>query len=123
MTDAPYKILLFLKRRPGMSVEEFRAYYETHHVRFGEGARGIARYVRRYLQPLPNPETGEAGELPFDVITELWFDDRSIFEATVKRLSTEILPAEVIEDEERLFDRAATRMATLVECDSPVGGS
>jgi len=27
-----YKILLFMKRRPGMSVESFREYYEERHA-------------------------------------------------------------------------------------------
>ena len=29
-----YKILLLMKRRPGMSVEDFRAYYEDRHAPF-----------------------------------------------------------------------------------------
>ena len=31
-----YKILCFLKRREGMSSEEFRTYYEQHHKLYGE---------------------------------------------------------------------------------------
>ena len=36
-----YKILMFLKRRPGMSMEAFQDYYETHHaplaLKYGSG--------------------------------------------------------------------------------------
>jgi EthD domain len=79
---------------------------------------GISRYVRRFLTPHPNPETGITEELQFDVITELWFEDEATFRSTVDYLATSIMPDEVVEDEKRLFDRAKTRMATVVECES-----
>lgn len=116
MFEATYKILLFMKRRPDLTVEAFRDYYETHHALLAQKySRGIIRYVRRYIDPQPHPETGPAGELPFDVITELWFDDKRVFDATVKYLSTTIMPDEIVEDEQRLFDRSSFRIATVVE--------
>ena len=119
MTERIYKILLFMKRRPGMTFEAFQDYYENHHAPLcAKYASGISRYVRRYLTPHPNPETGAHEELPFDVITELWFEDEKIFRGTVEYLSTSIMPDEVVEDEKRLFDRAKLRMATVVECES-----
>ena len=78
----------------------------------------MSRYIRRFLTPHPNPETGEAGELPFDVITELWFEDEATFQGTVKYLSTSTMPAEVVADEQKLFDRPKLRMATVVEGES-----
>jgi EthD domain len=114
-----YKILLFMKRRPGMTVAAFQDYYENHHVPLCEKyASGVSRYMRRFLTPHPNPETGANDELPFDVITELWFEDEAVFRGTVKYLTTSIMPDAVVEDEKRLFDRAKIRMATVVECES-----
>ena len=114
-----FKILLFLKRRPGMSVEAFRDYYENHHVKLCEKyTQGVSRYLRRFLDPLPDPATCRCDELPFDVITELWFEDQATFEATVKYLSTSTMPDEVVEDEKKLFDRTRSRMSTTVECES-----
>jgi hypothetical protein len=55
---------------------------------------------------------------PFDVTTELWFEDESMFRGTVRYHSCGVLPDEVIEDEKRLFDRSKTRMATAIECES-----
>ena len=40
------------------------------------------------LDPRPHPETGPAGELAFDVITELWFDDEAVFKGTLRYLTT-----------------------------------
>ena len=114
-----YKILLFLKRRPGMSVEAFRDYYENRHVKLCEKyISGLQRYVRRYLDALPNPATGVVEELPFDVITELWYADEAVFRGSVRYLSSGVLPDEVIEDEKKVFDRGKTRMATAIECES-----
>jgi hypothetical protein len=110
MVDVPvYKVLLFLKRRPGMSVSEFRDHYETTHVTLVEKySRGLQRYVRRYLEPV-----GE--ELPFDVITELWLTDRATAEAIAAHTAANDPPTEVLEDEHLLFDRSKMRVATVVE--------
>jgi hypothetical protein len=114
-----YKILLFMKRRPGMTFEAFQDYYENHHAPLcAKYTSGISRYQRRFLTSHPNPETGVTDELPFDVITELWFEDEALFRGTVKYLATSIMPDEVVEDEKRLFDRSKTRMATAVEHES-----
>ena len=113
MSKPIYKILLFLKRRPGMSVEEFRDYYETKHVKLCEKyAVGALRYVRRFLDPIG----GE--EMPFDVITEIWLEDRAVFEAVCEMTARNEPPPEVVADEERLFDRAKSRTATVVEHES-----
>jgi hypothetical protein len=119
VAQSNYKILLFMKRRPGMTFEAFRDYYENHHVPLClKYTSSVSRYVRRFLTPQPNPETGATQELQFDVITELWFEDEAVFRGTVQYLATSIMPDEIVEDEKRLFDRALTRMATVVECES-----
>jgi len=119
MAQNNYKILLFMKRRPGMTLEAFQDYYENHHAPLCEKyTSGVSRYLRRFLTPHPNPETGATGELPYDVITELWFEDETIFRRTVDYLATNIMPDEVVKDEKRLFDRPKLRMATVVERES-----
>ena len=119
MPSNVYKILLFMKRRPGMTMDAFMDYYENHHVPLAlKYDSGLARYTRRYLTPHPNPETGESGELPYDVITELWFEDEAAFQGTLAYLSTSIMPDDIVEDEKMLFDRPRLRMATVIERDT-----
>lgn len=121
MDGQMFKILLFMKRRPGMSVEDFRSYYESRHVPLClKYTQGVARYVRRFLDPQIHAETGKNDEMPYDVITELWFDDRAIWEASVAHISTTIMPDEVVADELNVFDRPTMRMATVVECETPM---
>lgn len=119
MSKTYYKILLFMKRRPGMTMEAFQDYYENHHVPLAmKYSSGISRYMRRFLTPHPNPETGASDELQFDVITELWFEDEATFRGTVKYLATSVMPDEIVTDEKNLFDRKTMRMATVVECET-----
>jgi EthD domain len=114
MAAQAFKMLIFLKRRPGMSVQAFRDYYENSHsklcMKYMAGAR---RYIRKYVDPVPADE-----ELGFDVITELWYDDRAMCEAVAKFCARGELPPDVIADEEKLFDRSKTRYATVVEHES-----
>lgn len=75
-----YKIMLFMKRRDGMSLAEFRDYYENHHVPLvTKGGAGTPHYVRKYIEPLTHPETGEWVDPPFDVITEIGTPDEQMF--------------------------------------------
>lgn len=120
MVGPIYKILIFLKRRPGMSVAEFRDYYENVHARLGEkySGSGLVRYQRRYVEALAVQGTPDSDQLPCDVITELWFKDRAVFEGMKAFTAKGQLPSDVLEDELRLFDRAQTRYMTVVEHDS-----
>lgn len=119
MSDVHYKVLLFMKRRSGMTVEAFRDYYENHHAPLcAKYATNLKRYIRRYIDAQPHPETETSGEPPFDVITELWFDDEAMFKSTLAYITTTIMPDEVVEDEKKLFDRTSFRIATVVERES-----
>ncbi len=119
MADSLHKVLIFLKRRPGMSLDEFRDYYENHHMplclKYGTG---MQRYVRRYIEHPRDPESGEPRELEYDVVTEIWFADRSLADAVLLYAGQGKLPRDVIEDEERLFDRAKSRFVRVTECDT-----
>ena len=122
MSDTAYKVLLFMKRRPGMSVEAFRDYYETQHAPLCETYTSeVTRYIRRYIDPLPHPETGPFDDPPFDVITELWFEDEAVFKATLAYITTTPMPDEVVADDKNLFDRSSFRIATVVERESKLG--
>ena len=114
-----YKILLPMKRRPGMTTEAFRDYYENQHAPLAARySTALLRYVRKYLDPHPHPETGEATEPPYDVITELWFDDEAAYRSTLAYMTTNTMPPEIVEDEMKLFDRSSFCIVTAVECET-----
>ncbi|WP_159981831.1 MULTISPECIES: EthD domain-containing protein [unclassified Novosphingobium] len=121
MAGETYKILLFMKKRADISVEAFREYYETRHAPLAEKySSGVSRYIRRYIDPQPHPETGAFTDGP-DVITELWFEDEKVYRGTLAYITTSLMPDEIIADERNLFDRAAFRIATVTERESDFG--
>lgn len=119
------KLIGLLKRRPGMGVAEFREYYETRHRLIGEKyLTGYAsRYQRRFLDAAPDRATGVAPEAEYDVIMEIWYPDQATYEAASARLAEPKVAREIIEDEERLFDRPKMRFFVVrEECESEVSG-
>ena len=119
-----FKTIGLLKRRPGMSVEAFREYYESNHRLIGEKyLKGNAeRYMRRFITPYPSPMAGEEVEPEYDVVLEIWYADRAAYEATIKRLSTADAAKEIAEDEEKLFDRSRSRFFIVEEHESDLTG-
>lgn len=111
-----WKILLLMKRKPGTTMEQFEDYYENHHVPLCRPyMSGIARYFRRYLHPQPHAESGTNEELPYDVVTEMWFDNEEAYKGTLDYITTTVMPDEVVQDEAKFFHRPTMRIATVVE--------
>ncbi len=117
MSDTP-KLLIFLKRRPGLSREDFRAYYETHHVPLClKYMAGVSRYFRRYLEPAPGMPEMEA-----DVVTEVWMKSRAALDHVLANAAKDQLPPDVLADEQKLFDRSKSRFCAVVECETEMAG-
>ena len=100
------KMVTLLKRKPGMSMDAFINYYESHHAKIGEKylASHAIRYVRRYLHPLPESIMPVPTEQHYDVVMEIWFQDQSAMEAAFAGLGKPEARAEISEDETKLFD-------------------
>jgi uncharacterized protein (TIGR02118 family) len=68
------KLISFIKRKPGMSVEDFQLYWRTHH---GELARKLPG-LRRYVQCHVRPSAYKSGRNPiYDGIAETWFESEA----------------------------------------------
>jgi uncharacterized protein (TIGR02118 family) len=121
--DGTLKLVFLLKRMPGMSVEDFRTYYEASHRKLAERALPrVLRYTRRYVQPELNPITREAIELPFDVVMEIWAESRADWDTMQAELAEGTLGAEIWADEERLFASHDNPIFTVEEADSQMRG-
>ncbi|QDX79891.1 hypothetical protein B9N43_00655 [Denitratisoma sp. DHT3] len=96
------KSIAMMKRKPGISHEEFVRYYEEVHAPLGLKHFPFARYVRNFVKPIPGQE-----EPPFDVITEFWFANEDDHR---KALEFNATPAAKIfrEDEDRFMDSSKT---------------
>lgn len=108
------KTVYMLKKRPDMTLAQFIERYESGHAPLGEKyVTNALHYERRFLEPGPSPFTGS--EPDFDVITEIWFENRDEMELAMERLADPEVYAEIEADEHELFDRAASRVYVVVE--------
>lgn len=94
------KIAILMKRRPGLSVEDFQDHLRTRYGPLALCGPGL----RRYVQSCALPQGYARGELLFDAVGEMWFDSLDDYEHSMR--SPEFAPAR---DEESAFlDRART---------------
>lgn len=72
------KMISFIRRKPGMSVEDFQLYWRTHH---GELARKVPG-VRRYVQCHVRPSAYRGGRQPvYDGVAETWSENADAMRA------------------------------------------
>ena len=64
------KTITFIKRKPGMSVEDFGQYWREKHARIVTKLPGL----RRYVQCHTIPSGYRNGEPAYDGVAEVWFD-------------------------------------------------
>lgn len=103
-----YKVVSFLKMREGLSADEFRDYYENHHVPLILSlAPAPLVYRRRYLQH-EKEVTRSGNGINYDVTTELGFADESAFQEWMTTLFASGTAEKVITDESMFLDRTKT---------------
>ena len=108
---------MLMKRRPGMTVSEFRDYYENKHRVIGEKyLNGFAiKYIRRFINPLID-RSGNLTDPEYDVLMEVWYPDEETFKACGEKLSEPDIAKEIREDEEKVFDTRFMRSYTVDDC-------
>lgn len=114
-----YKLILLMKRKRGMSKEAFRRHYESSHVPLGVEALPLARrYVRNYLYAYPGGPDGEE-ELPYDAMTEIWFDSAEDCRHNMALLADRPEQAAIIAaDEDKFIDGSKTLWFTSEQAES-----
>jgi hypothetical protein len=94
----------FYKRKPGLSVEEFRRIWSQEYGPLYSANSDITRYLRRYVQHRLSPQTDWPNPfVGFDGFSESWFEsaaDRKAMQGTkyyqevLKPLAAEFLDME-----------------------------
>ena len=113
------KALSFFKRRSGMSVEAFQAYWRTRHPEVVIRLSGLRRYVQSHTLP----GAYRKGEPVYDGIAEVWFDDTQAMRA----LAGTPAYAAVQADEAAFIERATmglivTEDHVVTDGPAPAGG-
>ena len=75
------KLIVCVRRKPGMGVEEFHDYWRKNHGELIKSIPGLRKYIRRYVQSHTIPQAYERQAVPFDGIAELWFDNMAAVDA------------------------------------------
>lgn len=93
------KVVIFFKRRDGMSVEDFQRHWRTTHADLILKLPGITRYVQSYVLAA----SYRKGEPAFDGVAESYFENTQ----AMKELATTSSYKAVLADEPNLIDRAS----------------
>ena len=89
------KAIYLIRRKPGMSVEDFHRYWREVHGAIAARIPGLRRYVQCHAVAGP---TG--GEPDYDGAAEVWFDDMD----ALRRAAASPEYAVAREDERRFID-------------------
>ncbi len=107
------------KRKPGMTLDEFRDYYENHHVKLVlELLPHPVDYRRNYrvdgseFDPFDQKANGEPD---YDVIQESWYPSREAFEEMAAIAGRPEVAGPIVADEEKFMDRSATQLMLFDE--------
>jgi uncharacterized protein (TIGR02118 family) len=96
------KLIACLKRKPGVSVEQFQRYWRTQHAEIVVRQAGLRRYVQNHALP----ESYASAEPAFDGVAEAWFDDVD----AMRRLAPTREYQAVRDDEPHFLDVPAMRV-------------
>lgn len=109
------KQIALLRRKPGMSREDFIAYYEGNHAPLAmrllqkDGKPLFARYVRNYPVPAGKFDMSHLehapAEIDFDVISEFWYWTQEDFEELGRQCAIPEIGDALARDEANFFDR------------------
>lgn len=107
------KMMLLLVRKPGMSFEEFRDYYENRHVPLASSYdQPLVRYQRNYI-------SGRMAEVVgYDCISEVWYDLDGQWSDHRDRIVSPEMSEIIARDEANFLDRSAMRVFVVEETKS-----
>ena len=74
------KTITFIKRKPGMSVDDFGQYWRKQHAAIVTKLPGL----RRYVQCHTIPSGYRNGEPAYDGVAEVWFDSTDAMRETAR---------------------------------------
>ncbi len=105
------KLVFTIRRRPGMSRDEFQRYWRNEHARLVESHAEVLQ-IRRYVQTHARDSDADAaisgarGSEPgqYDGVAELWWDSVEELLAASSSKQGQSAAAALLEDERRFID-------------------
>jgi len=113
------KAIVLLKRRAGMTMDEFVNYYENNHAPLGvKYGTGMSRYQRHFLRPAPYPLDGSLHEAEYDVATEVSFANAEDAKRAQDAMAAPEANKIVSEDETKVFNLVTRRFVSVEDHES-----
>ncbi|MEH6660024.1 MAG: EthD domain-containing protein [Parasphingorhabdus sp.] len=104
------KHFFLISKKPEVSAEQFRSYYETHHVPLIKRLLPMfVYYQRHYLDRSESRINAAQADPGFDVITEIHFATQADYDAFLATVSDPAVLAEIRADEANFLISDATR--------------
>jgi hypothetical protein len=115
-----FKVMWLLRRKPGITLEQFRNHYEQSHARLAQKYFGdlLIAYKRNYKTeawgggvPTAKSSEGNAGggfgpiDWPYDCIAEWVMSDEAAFDEINRLFADPVIGKEFHDDEEHFLDR------------------
>jgi hypothetical protein len=116
------KIVILIKKKSGMSREDFIHHYETvHATEFGKKLLGhlFTKYVRNYPKGLVEYQPEQPGfDANYDAVTEIWVKDEAALAEMQRIINLPENNKRILEDEEKFQERQHTRLLIVDEIDN-----
>jgi uncharacterized protein (TIGR02118 family) len=107
------KVVLLVRRKPGISRAEFRRYYEDRHAPLAASQlRSCVRYVRNFVIE------DVVGEPDFDCVTEFWYNLDGPWREARDHIASEVGRQLLAQDEAQFMDRGSMRVVVVAECET-----
>ena len=117
------KIIFMLKRKPGITKEQFREHYENSHAKLAQ--KYIGHLLKDYNRNYPiftglAPSNGEPApyDTGYDAITEMVVEDEAAVEEMTRIFNAPDVNPVLVEDELKFLDRPATVMIVVDKVDT-----
>ena len=116
-----FKAIFFLKRKPGITHEQFRQHYESSHVKLADKYLGhlMTGYVRNYRTTVRGSRSlgRQAAQWDYDCITEWALPGEAELEEIYRLFADPVIGKAFYDDEEHFLDRDATLVIHCKEGD------
>jgi uncharacterized protein (TIGR02118 family) len=116
------KIMIFIRKKAGLTREQFIHYYENNHVPLINRVIGPFPCDYRRSYPLDGQsfgllgaDAGNSAAPDCDVVTEIWLKDRETMDAMFARAADPEIAATIAADEENFADRSSVRIMIVEE--------
>ena len=113
------KMMMALSAKPGLTLDDFKRYYETQHLPL------VARLFPQIAEHTRNYVTADqfGGPLGFDVLVEVTFADEASASALNAQMEKPEVRDAIAKDEENFLDRSRIRIFPVNQTTTPLGAS